>query len=116
MKVSAIFLIYLAWASSAFAGKSFLDEATKDFPKAVCAETQFFKKCYGMKTSTCEKQLRVAADYCLLKSPDGKKALDGKTLSEPEKENFGSCIGDRFKATNQKRQIASAECGEFHRW
>jgi hypothetical protein len=86
-------------------------------PTYFCQSNQYFRQCFQVTQIECEETAFSATRICLQKYTEIIPAV----LTQPEDgmhwgSIIGSCAGEAYEVTFQKRRINSIECNDPNNW
>ena len=86
-------------------------------PTAFCQSHQYFRQCFEVTAIECEDTASSAARICLERYKD----TIPNVLNQPKDGNYwgriiGTCAGETYEITLQKRRISSKKCNDPANW
>ncbi|MBF0556310.1 MAG: hypothetical protein HQK96_17475 [Nitrospirae bacterium] len=107
-----------AEADNAPSKESWIEQMAAVLPGVVCAENQYFRKCFNLDRSGCDSEAQSAVKLCAAKYAPEMPAV----LSPKDGEKWGSkiseCVYHTFESNLQKagKKIDSDECKDPTKW
>jgi hypothetical protein len=86
-------------------------------PTAFCQSHQYFRQCFRVTAVECEDTASSATRICL----ERYKENIPNVLNQPKDGNYwgriiGTCAGEAYEITLQKRRINSKQCNNPANW
>ena len=119
--IIAVGVILLLMPFSATANEVSKDDWIKGMSTALpayfCNADQYFRQCFKVTKIECEETALSTTRICLAQSKDKIPAR----LRQPEDGAHwgtivGSCAGQAYEITLQKKRISSAKCNDQNNW
>ena len=119
---NALFGIFLfCLATTAQAGEVskeiWINAMSTALPTAFCQSHQYFRQCFEVTSLECEETAASATRICL----ERYKEDIPNVLNQPQDGNYwgriiGTCAGEAYEMTLQKRRINSTKCNNPANW
>jgi hypothetical protein len=112
-----VFLISASAHSQEVARDAWIDKMWTALPAAFCLADQYFRECFDVSQIECEETALSASRICLQKYKDQIP----KVLIQPKDGShwgkiIGSCAGEAYEITLQKKRISNTKCNDPNNW
>ena len=112
-----VLLVSASAHSQEVAKDVWIDKMSTVLPTAFCQTDQYFRQCFDVSQIECEETAISATRICLQKYKD--KIPD--VLVQPKDGSYwgriiGSCAGEAYEMTLQKKRISNKKCNDPSNW
>ncbi len=108
---------YAGMAQEATPSKSeWLNKMRTAVPTSFCRDKQYFRQCFDVERSTCEKTAASATRTCIRKLESEMPDTFNRERGRKWGQRLGECAGRAYEVSLSQKRIESDKCNNVENW